>query len=701
MSLFHSVLSRPRWSHHGSPAFPLQSLLQSFQCVRKDEHISYGDAGMPVPPFGCSFSTVSDMPQVLAVANEEGFVRLYDTECRDMQRQVMKDWQAHTNAVFDLAWVPEEHKLVTASGDQTAKIFDVKAGELIGECRGHQCSLKSVAFSKFEKAVFSTGGRDGNIMLWDMRCTKKDGFYRQVNQITGAHNALDKQTPLKVKKRKPAVRGLAPSVDSQQSVTVVVFQDEHTIISAGAVDGVIKMWDLRKNYTAYRQDPMPAKSFPYPGCSTRKLGYSSLLLDFTGTSLFASCTDDNIYMFNIAGLKSDPVSVFSGHQNSTFYIKSSLSPDGQFLLSGSSDHSAYIWQVSNPQAPPMMLQGHSQEVTSVTWCPSDFTKVATCSDDNTVRVWRLNRGDDNEGTEEDKTNCVGWTRWKTEHSIASRICTPAKSAMVQSSQFMSSPTPATCAPSHTGDLPMSSGTPTSPFMPLQKLETPTRQKLETSTVTPKQLSISKMSIKDWVTRTPVTDTKTPSPRKAFTPVEQYPTSASSRTPPSYEKRAKRRLETSSVNVEHECFSHCNCVMELEPGVKKARLDLCSFEGGDGKIGNRCLGLPDLIKDCEQRSASNSSLEMSDNPITAPIHVRLGQQDKENRSPEKNWLSALGSKLKSDKPAAQYKAGNSPSFRSGSAKKAPARSITNSPISVPSTPSSSRKISMYFQKKSPE
>lgn len=35
---------------------------------------------------------------------------------------------------------------------------------------------------------------------------------------------------------------------------------------------VIKVWDLRKNYTMYRQDPVPFKSFCYPGISTRKLG---------------------------------------------------------------------------------------------------------------------------------------------------------------------------------------------------------------------------------------------------------------------------------------------------------------------------------------------------------------------------------------------------------------------------------------------
>ena len=39
------------------------------------------------------------------------------------------------------------------------------------------------------------------------------------------------------------------------------------------------------------------------------------------------------------------VSVFSGHQNSSFYVKSCVSPDGRYLLSGSSCGNAFMWQV--------------------------------------------------------------------------------------------------------------------------------------------------------------------------------------------------------------------------------------------------------------------------------------------------------------------------------------------------------------------
>lgn len=39
------------------------------------------------------------------------------------------------------------------------------------------------------------------------------------------------------------------------------------------------------------------------------------------------------------------------------------------------EHFFVTFQISNPELPPMTLQGHSEEVTSVAWCPTDFTKV--------------------------------------------------------------------------------------------------------------------------------------------------------------------------------------------------------------------------------------------------------------------------------------------------------------------------------------
>ncbi|NXS63194.1 DTL protein, partial [Brachypteracias leptosomus] len=709
-----------------SSLLPLQHLLDGYQCSREDDHLSYGETGMPVPPFGCTFSAAPNLEHVLAVANEEGLVRLYDTEAQTTSKLIFKEWQAHSNAVFDLAWVPGEHRIVTASGDQTAKVWDVRTGELLGICKGHQCSLKSVAFSRFEKAVFCTGGRDGNIMVWDTRCNKKDGFYRQVNQISGAHNVVDKQTPSKPKKKRQNLRGLAPLVDFQQSVTVVLLQDEHTLISAGAVDGVIKIWDLRKNYATYRQDSVPFKSFCYPGTSTRKLGYSSLVLDSTGANLFANCTDDSIYMFNMTSLRTTPVAVFSGHQNSSFYIKSSTSPDDQFLVSGSSDCNAYIWKVSEPNLPPRILLGHSQEVTSVAWCPSDFTKIATCSDDNTVRIWRLRRCPEEEKPAFSKVSLVGWVSQKKPEEQrgaglpASPQTTPAK-AFTAGSLCISSPRPAACAPIYSGDLPLSTNTPTGALKTqTATVCTPAKQSEASPCPSPKLIPSSKMSIKHWVTRTPCSSPpeagkKAPSPRKALAEVTQGLLEAvcTPKAPHSQsEKCAKRRLDCSKEgDVGQKCLQACSCVTELDHMAKKSKLNLCHLAADQKASDEGSCSVADLDNDHEGSSHSPkdppfrgshinpSGLQTPPRLFRTPCGKDSEVVDKENSSPErKNWLSALGEKLRTVRAGSQRVSSSPPSSCSSGAKRQEAAAAGNSQKTAATTSVSMRKICTYFHRK---
>ena len=42
---------------------------------------------------------------------------------------------------------------MTAAGDQMARLWDVKSGEMLGGFKGHLCSLKSVAFAPQEKGI--------------------------------------------------------------------------------------------------------------------------------------------------------------------------------------------------------------------------------------------------------------------------------------------------------------------------------------------------------------------------------------------------------------------------------------------------------------------------------------------------------------------------------------------------------------------
>ncbi|GBP48809.1 Protein lethal(2)denticleless [Eumeta japonica] len=98
--------------------------------------------------------------------------------------------------------------------------------------------------------------------------------------------------------------------------------------------------------------------------------------------------DNVIYCFNISTYNALPEQRYVGHENSTFYIKSSLSPDCRYLVSGSSDKNAYIWNVKCPE-PLMKLTGHWAEVTCAAWCQVGDIKIVTCSDDARHKIWRI------------------------------------------------------------------------------------------------------------------------------------------------------------------------------------------------------------------------------------------------------------------------------------------------------------------------
>lgn len=180
---------------------------------------------------------------------------------------------------------------------------------------------------------------------------------------------------------------------SNSTITGLAFQDDYTLISCGPGDGVIKVWDLRRCYSTLKREPVPKHTLQYAGRSTFK-GFTNMIVDEYGSKLFVNCMDNKIYCYNTLTYDNRPLMVYEGLQNKTFYIKSCLSPDGKYLLSGSSDEKAYIWNIKNPN-PLVELTGHSYEVTCVAWSQHQNNlnggnmTIVTCSDDSNHKVWRI------------------------------------------------------------------------------------------------------------------------------------------------------------------------------------------------------------------------------------------------------------------------------------------------------------------------
>ena len=68
-------------------------------------------------------------------------------------------WRAHQNALFDLAWASHD-RILTGSGDQTCRLFDVASTREIQVFRGHTGSVKAVSVKPVEPNTFASSARD-------------------------------------------------------------------------------------------------------------------------------------------------------------------------------------------------------------------------------------------------------------------------------------------------------------------------------------------------------------------------------------------------------------------------------------------------------------------------------------------------------------------------------------------------------------
>ena len=214
--MLHSLLRREHGRLHRSTAIQ-RVLIEDFASDEEHGRYEIGEHAAPysngVPPFAISFCPHAGQGHIAAVADEEGRLTLLNTSqsaleqpgeflishlclaCRPCLTPVpvqlrpahgglarppdpcvsavhmrVGSWQAHRNALFDAAWTPHDNRIITASGDQSCRLWDLNHGqELVQVFHGHGGSVKTVSCRPGDRHVFASGGRDGTINVWDAR----------------------------------------------------------------------------------------------------------------------------------------------------------------------------------------------------------------------------------------------------------------------------------------------------------------------------------------------------------------------------------------------------------------------------------------------------------------------------------------------------------------------------------------------------
>lgn len=276
---------------------------------------------------------------MVAIGDEEGGVRLLES-VKSGKPEFSKAYLAfrpHTNAIFDLAFSPDDLLLATASGDQTGKVIDMPTQCTIYCLRGHVSTVKQTRFQPGSSSVIATSGRDGVVQVWDLRCKGVDGpvkrikvslepsdnqaapppkvtFARSINTISNAHtggsvpeiNSISKKLqPAKDAPRNTENFGRRVGDVSVTALSFLPQGRDHLLLTASEADATVKLWDLRTTYTNRRRSragPLSTSRQPDSHAYHRQFGITSLSLSGDGGRLYTMCRDNTVYVYSTSHL---------------------------------------------------------------------------------------------------------------------------------------------------------------------------------------------------------------------------------------------------------------------------------------------------------------------------------------------------------------------------------------------------------------
>jgi WD40 repeat protein len=159
----------------------------------------------------------------------------------------------------------------------------------------------------------------------------------------------------------------------------IIVGNEKKIVTMGG-NGLVSIYDLEGSG---KQD-LPS----VPGYDGKRTGVRALAVSPAGDWVAAGPYDGSVRLWKLPEGKLLPAGLPGGVLNVAF------SPDGRLLATAQDDRKVKVYELTPTEEafgpePKFVLEGHEERVTDVAFNPVDPDWLATSSEDNTVRIWRL------------------------------------------------------------------------------------------------------------------------------------------------------------------------------------------------------------------------------------------------------------------------------------------------------------------------
>ncbi len=322
--------------------------------------------------FSQSFSIDSQFGWVSALAfNPEGSqlaigynaIKVYDiaSASADSPARLVLNIPAHNNIMNGLFFSPDGRRLISGSGDGTAKVWDAETGQPLFTLPGNAGPVTSMAQSTDGEQLF-TAHSSSKVNVWDLSIHGNQewlsvpemnkmniGYYTRSGDRLVMMNSNPDDPKVLIVELSPAGAREISSISLEGGSPDTIYtgfdadQDLSRLVTLYPNDYIIHLWDLDTGQ------------------------------ELSSFSIEKSLTE-------------------TGHTtNSYFAFK--LSPDGTRLVTGDSDGTAILWDVQTGR-PLHTLTGHTDVFSG--WDPLTFSPdgalLATANDDGSLRIWDANSG---------------------------------------------------------------------------------------------------------------------------------------------------------------------------------------------------------------------------------------------------------------------------------------------------------------------
>jgi len=281
----------------------------------------------------------------------------------------------HDRAVTSAAFSADGKQVVTASFDNTARLWDSATGLLLATLTGHESPVTSAAFSADGKQVV-TASRDRTARLWDsatgLLLATLTGHESPV--FSAAFSADGKQVVTASADRTARLwdsatgKPLATLTGHEGTVFSPAFSADGKQVVTASFDNTARLWDS-------------ATGKPLATLTGHEGTVFSPAFSADGKQVVTASADRTARLWDSATGK--PLATLTGHESDVF--SAAFSADGKQVVTASDDQTARLWDSATGK-PLATLTGHEGTVNSAAFS-ADGKQVVTASFDNTARLW--------------------------------------------------------------------------------------------------------------------------------------------------------------------------------------------------------------------------------------------------------------------------------------------------------------------------